>query len=74
MSNKSSVHPYTRGIQYFFIAVLVIGIFFHFFNLDRKIYWYDEVFTSIRISGYTETEIAQQAFNNRVIDSKFLNI
>ena len=73
MLNKSSIHPYTRGIQYFFIVVLVIGIFFRFFNLDRKIYWYDEVFTSIRISGYTETEIAKQAFNNRVIDSQFLN-
>lgn len=61
-----------RGIQFFFIVVLVIGLFFRFINLDRKIYWYDEVFTSIRISGYTEDEIAQQAFNNQMVEHDFL--
>lgn len=42
------------------ILLLVLGIFFRFFNLDHKIYWLDETFTSLRLSGYTQTEFVQQ--------------
>jgi uncharacterized membrane protein len=49
-------------------TVLALGLFFRFANLDQKIYWYDEAFTSLRISGYTEKEIAQQVFNGREIN------
>ncbi len=37
------------------------------FNLDGKVYWHDETFTSLRISGYTATEVRQQIFNGRII-------
>ena len=49
------------------IFLLAIGILFRFFNLDGKVYWHDETYTSLRISGYTITEVKQQIFNNRVI-------
>ncbi len=42
------------------IIVLVIGIFFRFANLDRKFYWIDETYTSLRVSGYTEAEMLNQ--------------
>ncbi len=42
------------------ILVLVIGIFFRFANLDRKFYWIDETYTSLRVSGYTEAEMLKQ--------------
>jgi uncharacterized membrane protein len=42
------------------IIILVIGIFFRFANLDRKFYWIDETYTSLRVSGYTEAEILKQ--------------
>ncbi|MDF5707736.1 MAG: glycosyltransferase family 39 protein [Nostoc sp. S4] len=45
----------------------MVGIFFRFFNLDRKVYWHDETFTSLRISGYTVNEVKQQIFNGRII-------
>ncbi|RCJ20621.1 hypothetical protein A6S26_25590 [Nostoc sp. ATCC 43529] len=52
----------------FFIAVLLMaGIFFRFFNLDGKVYWHDETFTSLRISGYTANEVKEQIFNSRLI-------
>ncbi len=35
-------------------------------------YWYDETFTSLRISGYTETEVVQQLFNGDEINVKDL--
>ena len=61
-----------KKIRFFLIIVLIIGLFLRYINLDHKIYLYDEVFTSIRISGYTEPEISQQAFDNQLIDSEFL--
>ncbi|MEG4394020.1 glycosyltransferase family 39 protein [Microcoleus sp. BROC3] len=42
------------------VIVLVIGILLRFANLDRKFYWIDETYTSLRVSGYTEAEIIKQ--------------
>jgi uncharacterized membrane protein len=47
-------------LGFLIIAVLVIGILFRFANLDRKFYWVDETYTSLRVSGYTEAEIIKQ--------------
>jgi uncharacterized membrane protein len=41
------------------VTIILIGIAFRFYNLDHKIYWKDEVFTSRVISGYTIQEIEQ---------------
>ena len=40
-------------------GVLTAGLFFRFYNLEKKAYWYDEVGTSLYISGYTKTEMQQ---------------
>ncbi|MBE9018224.1 glycosyltransferase family 39 protein [Chroococcidiopsidales cyanobacterium LEGE 13417] len=58
--------PLTRW-QLLIISILVIGIFFRFLYLDRKVYWYDEVFTSLRIFGYTESEVIQQVSRHPVV-------
>lgn len=57
----------TRKFQFLIIVLLLLGIFFRFLNLDRKFYWYDETFTSLRISGYTETEVVQRVANGELI-------
>jgi uncharacterized membrane protein len=49
------------------IAILGLGIFFRFKALGKKLYWYDEAYTSLRISGYTEAEVMQQAFHGKEI-------
>ncbi|MEH2119432.1 glycosyltransferase family 39 protein [Nostoc sp.] len=54
-------------LRFLIIFLLVMGILFRFFNLDSKVYWHDETYTSLRISGYTITEVKQQIFNDRVI-------
>lgn len=41
------------------IALLIIGVFFRFANLDKKVYWGDETSTSSRIAGYTFQEIRE---------------
>ena len=47
------------------IILIVLGIFFRFYNLDRKVYWYDETMTSLRVSGHTQTELVEHVFDGR---------
>lgn len=56
-----------KGLRFLVIVVLVLGVFFRFANIDRKVYWFDETFTSLRISGYTEKEAIAQLCNNQQI-------
>lgn len=49
------------------ILIIIMGIFWRVSNLGRRFYWYDEVFTSLRISGYTTVEFVEYVSNSRVI-------
>lgn len=53
----------TVGMRFFLVILLILGIAFRFINLDSKVYWYHEAFTSLRVAGYTEAE-AVQRFND----------
>ncbi|MFN6541081.1 MAG: glycosyltransferase family 39 protein [Nostoc sp. EkiNYC01] len=53
-------------LRFLIIILLIIGIFFRFTYLDRKVYSHDEAHTSLRVSGYTKTEFVQQMFNGQV--------
>ncbi|WP_414517802.1 glycosyltransferase family 39 protein [Nostoc sp. PCC 9305] len=54
-------------LRFLTIFLLTMGILFRFSNLDGKVFWQDETYASLRISGYTINEAKQQLFNNRVI-------
>ncbi len=54
-------------LRFLIIVLLLLGVFFRFVNLDRKVYWHDEAYTSLRISGYTMAEVFQQVFDDREI-------
>ncbi|MGI2903728.1 glycosyltransferase family 39 protein [Tolypothrix sp. VBCCA 56010] len=56
-----------KGLRFLVIVLLVLGVFFRFANIDRKVYWFDETFTSLRISGYTEKEAIAQLCNGQQI-------
>ena len=47
------------------VTVLLLGIFFRFYNIDHKFYWFDEAITSLRVSGYTESEVVKQVCNSQ---------
>jgi uncharacterized membrane protein len=55
-----------RWLHFTVLTVLLIGIFFRFYHLDRKVYWIDEARTSLRMSGYTQTELVQEVFTGQV--------
>ncbi|NJR40163.1 MAG: hypothetical protein HC781_16740 [Leptolyngbyaceae cyanobacterium CSU_1_4] len=61
-----------RRLQICAVALLVIGIFFRFYNLDRKVYWLDEARTSLRMSGHTQTELVEEIYTGQVVDAATL--
>ncbi|MEG5066817.1 glycosyltransferase family 39 protein [Microcoleus sp. B3-A4] len=46
---------------------ILLGIGFRFFEIDRKLYWHDEAYTSIRAAGFTRQEIDDELFQNRMV-------
>ncbi|MEA5536957.1 glycosyltransferase family 39 protein [Crocosphaera sp. XPORK-15E] len=46
------------------VSLLILGIFFRFSHLGKKIYWHDEAFTSLAISGHTLAELQQEISNH----------
>ncbi|MBN4006997.1 glycosyltransferase family 39 protein [Nostoc sp. LPT] len=65
LSQKWTVSKY--WLRFLIIILLVIGVFFRFVNIDKKLYWGDEVFSSLRISGYTQSEMRKQLSNGRLL-------
>jgi uncharacterized membrane protein len=55
------------SLQILLITLLVIGVFFRFANLDHKLYWHDEVYTTLRSAGFLTTDIEQEIFRNQII-------
>ena len=51
---------FSRWSKGLFIGILCLGIFFRFVNLDKKVFWVDEVATALRVSGYTMQEMAAE--------------
>jgi uncharacterized membrane protein len=62
----------TDWLQVLIVVLLVLGVFFRFANLGYKVYWHDEVYTSIRAAGFTREEIDRELFQNRIIPVKEL--
>lgn len=65
---STSIAP-PKWLRFLVITLLVVGIGFRFVNLGKKVYWYDEAFTSLRISGYQEAEVIQAAFTGQELHS-----
>jgi uncharacterized membrane protein len=59
---------YPTWLKLLLLTSLLLGICFRFVNLDGKLYWHDEALTSLRVFGYTETELVQQAFQGQVVE------
>lgn len=49
-----------------FAVVLALGIFFRVTHVGQKLYWHDEVYTSVRTLGYTGDEIEAALFTGQL--------
>lgn len=69
-SNRKAIVP--QLLQYVIIitALLIVslGIFVRFHNLEGKIYWLDESFTSLSISGYSRSDVKEQLITGKEVD------
>ncbi len=54
-------------LKWLLVGLMVLGVVFRFVNLNHKVYWHDETYTSLRAAGYTRGEIDEELFQNRVI-------
>ena len=68
-SLKNLRNSYFKGIV---LLVLVLGIIFRLGNLDVKPYWEDEIYTSMRISGY-QSEMLKKVVLGKPIQVKTLS-
>ncbi|BAY63096.1 hypothetical protein NIES22_31750 [Calothrix brevissima NIES-22] len=58
---------YPRWLKIIIVTVLLLGIYFRFTNLNGKVYWSDEVYTSLWLSGHSSSEVVNQVYNGQVI-------
>ncbi|WGV26921.1 glycosyltransferase family 39 protein [Halotia branconii] len=54
-------------LRFLMIFLLMMGTLFRFVNLDSKVYSHDEIYTSLRIYGYTANEVKREIFDGQVI-------
>jgi len=69
---KGSYRFHQTWLNRLLVILLILGIFFHFFNIDKKVYWHDEVYTSMRAAGYTRSELDNKLFQDRLISANEL--
>ncbi|NEO82931.1 MAG: hypothetical protein F6J87_01530 [Spirulina sp. SIO3F2] len=55
-----------RPFYWFCLVLLLLGIGFRVLHLDRKVYWQDEAFTMLYISGYSPVELAAEISDRTV--------
>jgi uncharacterized membrane protein len=53
-------------------AAVVLGVFLRFSNLPRKLFWLDEAWTSLRISGASQADVARDLYDGRVLSPEDL--
>ena len=67
---STSYQSYPKWLNVLLIIVLMLGIFLRFENLDQKPYWHDEIYTSLRVSGYRTAEVVQDLYSDRIINTE----
>ena len=58
---------HSKGFRLLLLTAISAGIFFRFWNIDDKVYWIDEVHTSLRTVGYSRSEFVQQVPRDRLL-------
>ena len=59
MSIKTYYQNFYKPQVILLIFFLLLGCYFRFANLNSKIFWVDEISTTVRVSGYTIPEVSQ---------------
>jgi uncharacterized membrane protein len=57
---------------FYIILILVFSVVLRFTNLDHLVYWGDEVYSSLRIFGYTTTQVDQTIAQGNLVAATVL--
>lgn len=57
----------SKIIRLLSISLLVLAICFRFVHLDRKVYWHDEVYTSMVITARPGQYLSNELFQNKLV-------
>ena len=52
--------------------IICLGLFFRIINLDKKVYWHDEVHTSLRVAGYESEQLIAEIYSGEIITAQEL--
>ncbi len=72
MTRKFDQKIFLQPLIILLIIAITLGIGFRFFHLNKKVYWHDEVFTSLRAGGFNIIDIHQELFQNQIIPAQQL--
>ncbi len=62
-------------LQGLLIIALSGGVFLRFAALERKLYWFDETFTGLRVSGYDEhDEVQPRLYTGKLVSSDDIQV
>jgi uncharacterized membrane protein len=59
-------------LKFILIFVIIMGVIFRFIALDQKVYWFDEVYTNLRVGGWTSAGVDEALFQNQIIPASQL--
>lgn len=62
LAGSPSPHWWVYGV----LAVVVVGLILRFWHLGQRVYWMDEVATSLRVAGYGFREMAATLYRNQI--------
>ena len=59
-SETANLSPTRSRLSLLLWCLIVLGVTFRFYNLDKKLFWHDETITMYHVSGYTMPELYDQ--------------
>ena len=68
MVNPQKISPSSslgNGLKLLLLMAILCGMFFRFWQIEPKVYWIDEVHTSLRSVGYSRSEFVEQVPRDR---------
>ena len=68
MSIKRYAREFRKRKVILLVFFLLLGCYFRFTNLDSKIFWVDEISTTVRVSGYTISEVSDRLLQKDILD------
>ena len=68
MSIKRYAREFRKRKVILLVFFLLLGCYFRFTNLDSKIFWVDEISTTVRVSGYTISEVSDRLLQKDILN------